>query len=137
MRVNARKGLLRLWIVGSLVWVLVALIWLRPDVTIAHLVAGPSIEELAFHGTDCSLVTGCPAVPPSLFLPQGMNGLEREQDFIETEKAQPSYQAHDRAAIRGEDFWRLTEDVGIVFGPSVAVLLLGAALSWAMRGFRA
>jgi hypothetical protein len=50
-------------------------------------------------------------------------GLSESRTSSKTEKAQPSYQAHDRAAIRGDDFWRLAEDAGIVFGPSAAVLL--------------
>lgn len=152
MRDNVKRGLLRLWLVGTVFWLIGAGVWLRPDRTVAHLWSGPSMAELAFYGTGCSVEMGCPpSVPPRWTRPwyeqhhlsaserQSIgeaNALESENDFLEEEKANPSWQAADRAQIRRADLWRLANDAGIGFGPSVAAAMLGAALLWAIRGFR-
>lgn len=122
MRINIGRGLFRLWLVGSLIWLLAVGIWLRPDRTVMHLWSGPSMEELAFYSTPCSAEKDC---SPS-----------DVEYFINFEKGNPSAQAVDRAEIRSDDLWRLADDAVVSFGPNVAVLMLGTALLWAIRGFR-
>ena len=47
MRLNAKRGLFRLWLVIAILWVIGAGAWLRPDQTVMHLWQGPSQDELA------------------------------------------------------------------------------------------
>jgi hypothetical protein len=55
MRLNAKRGLFRLWLIAAVLWGIAAGAWLRPDQTIMHLWRGPSQDELAVWPFACNL----------------------------------------------------------------------------------
>lgn len=123
MRVG--KGLFRLWIIGAVLWFFAIGAWLRPDRAIEHLWFGPSHEELAMWGLKCA---DKPSAPDCASLITQWDALS---DNIRAE-----YTLSELAEMRSAWWSAIRLFVMCVIGPALALLSIGAALLWAMRGFR-
>ena len=122
MRLNAKRGLFRLWLVIAILWVIGAGAWLRPDQTVMHLWQGPSQDELAVWPFVCDF-----SAPD-----------ERCRLLIEQWPAfnRPALVDHETAEMRDAWWLSLATFAGWSIGLALAVLAVGFLLLWAMAGFR-
>jgi hypothetical protein len=122
MRLNAKRGLFRLWLVVAVLWVIAAGIWLRPDQAILHLLRGPSQDELAVWPFACDLSKPDEKCLSLISMWPAFN--------------RPDYVAQETAEMRSAWHVSLVGFAGWAIGPAVAVLMIGSALLWAIGGFR-
>lgn len=111
---NIRRGLLRLWIVGSIAWI--AIVGFDGYATYSSLTSW----ETAYHETEAARAARAPQDTP----PTAEELYARIQD---SKKAQ-RLPIKKREVVRSHLEWALA--------PPFVILVSGAALGWAFVGFR-
>ena len=136
MRANWRRGLFRLWMVGTLIWLVGAVIALRPDQQVGRYLDFQHAEIGKTDTRTRQLVT--------LIRVHRVNGLA--PDEIKTKLLEGSDLSGDSAdrmielemllSAKGHAKRQVILFLAIALLPPLILLALGGALSWATRGLQ-
>jgi hypothetical protein len=151
MGVNLKRGLLRLWLIGAVLWLAVAAVVFRPDwpaLTLWSL--GPlgtlsrTEQEADLRSIDDQLrrlessgVTRADAVIADLNaalsgkpIPEPVATLEKLQTKRDTVESRIN-----ATKLRAESWSEIAQFAFLAFCPPLVVLFLGVSIIWAVRGF--
>jgi hypothetical protein len=135
--VQWRRGLIRLWLVLSAIWVTLALLFVLPDMHVAWPWVPPAVVHIKISDTQTW------DYPAELGVERIKNDLKRRIaatledpnnpfiDFLVPTDWQ-SQMPPPRIAIAEA----AEQILPVALGPPFAVLILGAAFAWALAGFR-
>jgi len=139
--VNWRQGFLRLWVVVSVLWLIVVSTfivldpsWKKPplllidDLPIDHNICVYRDAQDVLHFTSCPPDAQTRGSVPLTVLPS--NERTRVQKFDE-------FLAEEKQNFQKQRWELITRALPIAFGLPLALLFLGVAVSWIIRGFTA
>jgi len=151
-RISWTKGLFRIWIVLSVGWVVVVTSFMAGDVLrpyyAGHYILATEARDVAFERYSSEARTLERGKSEAKVRAYEIKGIPQTTVFVEASVSdQESFERVARAAPEAE---RLRAEavatrrlsmvqslVGIALLPPLAVLVIGAALAWAFRGFTA
>lgn len=149
---NWSLGLFRLWVIGAFIWVGIFALAYAPDIIKEFREAYVPPGYTIFVPIDCTLANGVEGKDFTKIEPKSWETPGKQYCRVTEEKARivlPQYKDYSRADLAET----LTQEQGnftpyprpwsrlqvasiIVLVPPIALLMLGAALLWALRGFR-
>jgi hypothetical protein len=150
MKMNVRKGLLRLWIVGSILFVICAFAvsysFLREEFRIANTDYDAMAKEIGGSSlvpTDCGRARGVLGTDYSetqnlcWYKSEDFRRLYPEyKDLSDKALSEKLYEKAGQPLKHVHPWESIGKVAGVAFGVPVIVLLIGLSLLWALSGFR-